>query len=179
MISLGVTVHLLLTVDIVKEYSNTLYPNLDQKSRRVDLKLEQNNGTIGSRLRQARVAKNLSIPDVSARTGISRGNLSTLETDKSKPSSEALIVLSKLYGVTTDWILMGEGVNSQFLLKENSGVSYDSDRFSNVPNKELMGFLNSIAEAWKEADEETRGWIIVQLRRAFPEIASRHMKNGM
>ncbi len=132
--------------------------------------------TIGARLRQARTIKGLSIPDVFEKTSISRGNLSTLETDKSKPSSDALIVLSDLYGVTTDWILKGEGVGPQFSIKEPAEALYDAGGFPGVPNKKLLSFFEAIAQEWEKGDEETRGWIIVQLRKAFPDIAEKLKK---
>jgi transcriptional regulator with XRE-family HTH domain len=138
--------------------------------------LEQKYETIGARLRQARTAKGLSIPDVFEKTSISRGNLSTLETDKSKPSSDALIALSELYGVTADWILKGDGIGPRFSIKEKDGVPYDSDSFPKVSNKELMSFFKSIAQEWETGDGETRGWIIVQMRKAFPDIAEKLKK---
>jgi transcriptional regulator with XRE-family HTH domain len=132
--------------------------------------------TIGTRLRQARIAKGLSIPDVFEKTVISRGNLSTLETDKSKPSADALIVLSDLYGVTTDWILKGNSADSPSSMKDKNGEPYHTADIPTVPNKELANFFESIAREWKDGDGETRGWIIVQLRKAFPDIAEKTKK---
>jgi transcriptional regulator with XRE-family HTH domain len=128
--------------------------------------------TIGARLRQARVAKDLTIPEVSDRTGISRGNLSHLENDKGKPSSDALTNLSALYEVSTDWIL--KGVNYGAIGFQEKKGTYEFKRPAGPEgqsSKELMGFMNSILEAWEQGDAVTRGWIVGQLRKAFPEIA--------
>lgn len=132
--------------------------------------------TIGTRLRRARLAKDLSIPDVSAKTGISRGNLSTLETDKSKPSADALIVLSDLYEVTSDWILKGQNAHFPSSIKEKRGDDYCANTLPLVPSKELLSFFESLSQEWKDGDGETRGWIIVQLRKAFPDIAEKIKK---
>ena len=133
------------------------------------MKLEQSLDTIGSRLRYARNAKNFKVKKVQEQTGISIGNLSTLENDNSKPSSEALLLLSELYGVTTDWILKG---GDPVQIKEEDSL-YQFYGLTDVSNKELVFLVKMLLESWKSGDEETKGWIIVQLRRAFPEIAER------
>lgn len=133
--------------------------------------------TIGSRLRRARATKELTIPEVSDKTGISRGNLSHLENDKGKPSSEALIQLSALYGVTTDWILKGGSFS--YAKFDDTGVREKKGVYqfkappgqTEPPSQELMGFINSIFETWGQGDAVTRGWIVGQLRKAFPEMA--------
>lgn len=130
--------------------------------------MEQIQETIGSRLRKARDAKKLKPKIVCGKTGISKGNLNTLEKDKCKPSSEALIKLSELYGVSTDWILKGD----QSTIKETDGF-YKLNGLPDVPNKELAIFIKMILDTWNTGDEETKGWVIVQLRRAFPEIADK------
>lgn len=121
--------------------------------------------TIGKRLRAARIEKNLTIPRVSERTKISRGNLSLIENDKNKPSSDTLVLLSELYGVSTDWILKGRHPS----LAKEAPDFYSLER----KKKELHKFYKLLLQAWEDGDEETRGWILVQLRRAFPEIAEK------
>ena len=133
------------------------------------MKLEQTMETIGSRLRNARITKNLTFKKVFEATGISIGNLSTLETDKSKPSSEALLDLSELYDVSIDWILKG---GTRVQVKEEDSL-YKFYGLPDVPNKELAILVKMVLESWKNGDDETKGWIIVQLRRAFPEIADK------
>lgn len=46
--------------------------------------------------------------DIQKATGISSGNLSDIENDKSMPSAAALISLSRELEVSIDWILTGE-----------------------------------------------------------------------
>ena len=130
--------------------------------------MELINNTIGTRLKIIRESKNLSIPQVSEKTGISKGNLSTIENNKSKPSADALMKLSKLYGVTTDWILFGEtqGENG------SKGNVFSVE----VPNLELAVYFARIAEIWERGDEETKAWVMVQLRRAFPEVGRKVKK---
>ena len=119
---------------------------------------------LANRLKNARISKGLTILEVSNKTGISTGNLSELENGKHDPSAKALVLLSELYEVSVDWILKGEHVRL-----ENTSC----DQKSNIicPPEELMLFLGLITEAWFNGDHKTHGWIIVQLRRSFPEIA--------
>ncbi len=124
--------------------------------------MEQRNETIGTRLKLARNNKKLTIPQVSEKTGISKGNLSVIENDKTKPSADALALLSDLYGVSVDWILKGD-IKAQ-----------DSEVLDNLTPiytiKEFNFFMREIESVWEEGDQETRGWLVVQLRKAFPEV---------
>jgi transcriptional regulator with XRE-family HTH domain len=117
--------------------------------------------TIAERLKEARTKAGLSLPEVYEKTGISTGNLSELEKGKHDPSAKALVLFSEIYNVSVDWILKGE-------------TAAKFDKPSGSSNIEFKGFLKSIDETWEKADEETRGWIIVQLRRAFPELTDKN-----
>lgn len=64
--------------------------------------------TIGDRIKYARKKKGLTQTDIKEKTGISSGNLSDIENNKSFPSAQALISLKRELGVTIDWILTGE-----------------------------------------------------------------------
>ena len=64
--------------------------------------------TLGERLRNAREDANLRQTDVMSKTGISNKTLSNWETDRSQPDAEQLVLLAKLYGVTTDELLGAE-----------------------------------------------------------------------
>ena len=114
--------------------------------------------TIGQRLRTLRITHNLTIPQVSEKTGLSKGNLSAIETDKNKPSANALILLAELYGVSVDWVLFGEKAENM------NEVSLS------VSNLELAHFFSRINEIWVNGDERKKAWVMVQLERAFPEV---------
>jgi transcriptional regulator with XRE-family HTH domain len=114
--------------------------------------------TIGKRLRAAREKAKLTIPEVSEKSNISVGNLSKLENDINKPSANALIALSNIYNISIDWILKGHcNKNADQLL---------------IPDQEIMTLFNKLTRLWHEEDQALQGWIKIQLRRAFPEIAA-------
>jgi transcriptional regulator with XRE-family HTH domain len=121
--------------------------------------------TIGSRLKLARTMKDLNIPQVSEKTGISKGNLSIIENDKTKPSSDALIALSKLYEVSADWILKGETDKQYKEIPSNIAPLFTG--------KEFKSIIQELEQEWEQGDAETKGWVVVQLRKAFPEIVER------
>lgn len=65
--------------------------------------------TIGERIRYLRqITNKLTQKKLADATGISRGNLSNYETDRFKPSSDAIIAIAAYFGVTTDWLLTGK-----------------------------------------------------------------------
>lgn len=119
--------------------------------------------TIGQRLRALRVAHNLTIPEANQKTGISKGNLSAIETDKNNPSANALIQLAVLYGVTTDWILFGENAKTK-------------DISLTLSSLELVNLFSRINDLWEQGDERIRGWVIIQLENAFPKVAEQIKK---
>lgn len=61
--------------------------------------------TLGTRLRQAREDADLRQTDVMQRTNISNKTLSNWENDRSQPDADQLVMLAKLYNVTTDELL--------------------------------------------------------------------------
>lgn len=65
------------------------------------------NKMIGCRIKKRRKELGLTQVQIKELTGISNGNLSDLENGNRLPSATALIELSKVLNVTTDWILTG------------------------------------------------------------------------
>jgi transcriptional regulator with XRE-family HTH domain len=58
--------------------------------------------TLGHRLATLRAEHDLTLAELSERTGISKSTLSRLETDQRKPTLELLLPLSRTYQVTLD-----------------------------------------------------------------------------
>ncbi|WP_018750680.1 helix-turn-helix domain-containing protein [Paenibacillus sanguinis] len=65
-------------------------------------------GTIGERLKRLREEQHISLNDLAMSTNLSKGNLSSYENNKIKPSADALISLSDFYNISIDWILTGK-----------------------------------------------------------------------
>lgn len=60
--------------------------------------------TLGERLRDARTYQDLTQTEVAKKTGINNKTLSNWENDVSKPSPEDLLMLSKVYDTTLDYL---------------------------------------------------------------------------
>lgn len=68
---------------------------------------EKSLSTIGERIRYLRETRNVTQLELAKKTGISRGNLSSYETGRFSPSSEALVSIAEFFDVSTDWLLTG------------------------------------------------------------------------
>ncbi len=61
--------------------------------------------TVGSRLTEMRIRRDLSQEQVAREAGVHPVTVSKWETDTQCPSGNALVVLAALFGVSTDWLL--------------------------------------------------------------------------
>ncbi|MCL1882704.1 MAG: helix-turn-helix domain-containing protein [Defluviitaleaceae bacterium] len=64
---------------------------------------------IGRRIQALRVKSGLSQESLSDRLGVTRQSVSKWELGQALPDTEKIIQLSRLFGVTTDWLLMDKG----------------------------------------------------------------------
>jgi transcriptional regulator with XRE-family HTH domain len=120
--------------------------------------------TIGDRLSQIRKQLGLSLTSVTGKIKIDKSNLSRIENNKHEPTSGTLAALAKLYGVSADWILFGENATLTGDIKE-------CDNFlKNIDDPEMIFFFMKLRDYWLKGDDAEKGWIKVQLRKAFPHI---------
>ncbi|WP_082084119.1 helix-turn-helix domain-containing protein [Paenibacillus beijingensis] len=68
--------------------------------------------TMGDRLRELRLRKNMSQEDVSKQIGITRSAYSHYEINNRQPVYETLIKLAAFFGVSLDYIIGGEGIKN-------------------------------------------------------------------
>ena len=81
---------------------------------------------LGEKLTQARKAAGLTQADVAAKLNVSRQAVSRWESGQSKPSTERLLALGELYGVSIDQLLNTGNV-------EKPAVETTSDESEAVP----------------------------------------------
>jgi len=117
--------------------------------------------TIGDRLSQTRNQLGLSLTNVALKINIDKSNLSRIENNKHEPTSGTLAALAKMYGVSTDWILFGE----------NATLTGQNTFLKDIDDSEMKFFLEKLKDYWLKGDTAEQGWIKVQLRKAFPQIA--------
>lgn len=67
--------------------------------------------TLGDRVRIARERLNINQEELSNISGISRSNISRIESNKISPKSESIIALMQSLNVSSDWLLTGYETN--------------------------------------------------------------------
>ncbi|MCK5055993.1 MAG: helix-turn-helix transcriptional regulator [Candidatus Aminicenantes bacterium] len=63
----------------------------------------------GQRLKYFRNSRDITISELSAKTGLSKGMISETETGKNKPSPNLMLALLNIYNLDLNWLLTGEG----------------------------------------------------------------------
>ncbi len=63
----------------------------------------------GQRLKLFRNSQNITIGELSEKTGLSKGMISETETGKNKPSPNLMLALLKVYSLNLNWLLTGHG----------------------------------------------------------------------
>ena len=74
---------------------------------------ELNLNKVGGRIAYLRIKHNLTQAQLSEKTGLSKGNISGLESHKYEPSARTIIKIVELFKVTSDWLLFGDETKSK------------------------------------------------------------------
>jgi transcriptional regulator with XRE-family HTH domain len=115
--------------------------------------------TIGTRIRELRIKKEINQTNLAKIAGSSSQMISMIESDKSKPTLELLTELSKIFGVTTDYLLTGsEGITEISAdEKEVIEIMRGNDDFKKAVKqaasfqKKAVSYLGNYAAANKNA----------------------------
>ncbi len=116
--------------------------------------------TIPSRIKWLRESNKLNKVEFAKRLNVNQSTISRIEDGEQKPSADTLVALSQNFGVSSDWILFGNGPPNN-----------DEGFLDAIIDEEMKKILLKIRSNWLEGDDADQGWIKVQLRKAFPEIA--------
>jgi transcriptional regulator with XRE-family HTH domain len=165
-----------------------------------------NDKSIGERVLQFRRHLGLSQKEVSEAINMSRSNISKIEKNLLEPSNAFLATLKEQFAANPDWIITGKGemfispqeyiINGVKLLgpqRFSEGLTsilrdpsfsefYSQIRLDEMVRKnldqdqDLIAYLQHIVNLWRQGDERTRIWLIVQLERAFPEVGEKIRK---
>ncbi len=118
---------------------------------------------MGERLRQVR--GNLTQAAFAESLGFSQSYIADIEVGRTKPGIELLKAVCEKYGVTIDWLILGvESTLKHQASSAPDGVQpYSEGRSFDILIDKLVKFYN-------QADEDTKAWTRVQLKRSFPDI---------
>ncbi|MNQ70043.1 Helix-turn-helix domain protein [compost metagenome] len=115
------------------------------------------------RLREAIQAKGLKIKDAAEICGIPYRSLQNYTLGLREPGAEALRTISSRLGVSSDWLLMGEGTMFRGVSADETGVSAE-----NMQEKAMLELFRSLGEAGKReiqsAAEEKKRLMDVEQR---------------
>ncbi len=84
------------------------------------------NGKLGSRLRELRLGRGLSVRTLAARTGFSPSFISQVEADQASPSIASLEKIAVQLGVTLGQLFSSLESSPRVLVRANERVSYNS-----------------------------------------------------
>lgn len=95
--------------------------------------------TMIERLIECRKAAGLSQTELAEKLGLSRQAISKWETGTVIPAAENLSALAKLYNVSLDWLVNGEG-NARPQTKDEAALAAEKTTQTNKPPKSINGW---------------------------------------
>lgn len=155
-----------------------------------------NESTLGGRLRNYRIANNLNAVQFANLLGISQGSLSDIENNKTKPSATPVDRLIHKTDINIYWLFSGEGerirkkldrrvkyrmphkneVGESFMIREKLEKYTVSAtiNIADIPREQIKQWIDDF---WKDSDEKERIWLMLEIKRQFPEFAEWLKKN--
>jgi len=106
-----------------------------------------------------------------ARVGINKGSFSRMWKEGALPKAEHLIRISLTTGVSTDWLLTGEGPMRKGEVAQGDESPQDlkrrrEDRFVDKFLMELDNYLMSL----EKEEPGYRAWFRIECKKRFPEL---------
>jgi transcriptional regulator with XRE-family HTH domain len=131
--------------------------------------------TVGERIKSLRIRFALSQDQFCKKIGIKTSSLSRIENGNTDPSMSTIIALMQCFKVSADWLLTGEGDSiREANNKGELGINQSSDDLDEqmpvIRDRKLQKCIQFLINLWTEGNANKKGWIIVQLERAFPEF---------
>jgi transcriptional regulator with XRE-family HTH domain len=141
--------------------------------------------TVGKRIRFARIYKDVAPSEITL-TSKKEDYLYSLESDKKQPTERDMEIIAGYLDVNGEWLATGSGKAGLLERDGSAAPRAESGKpmvFYNVeavpaftPDEMLRPYFEKInqlldVESADEQQQHMRGWIIIQLQKAFPEIA--------
>ncbi|AZO94571.1 helix-turn-helix domain-containing protein [Halocella sp. SP3-1] len=146
-----------------------------------------NNDIIISNIKQLRKIYDLTQQDLADKISFGRSTIGQIESGHSNPTSQLLNAISLVFGINKKWLETGQGPmkkNNKEILEQAINLINDLPATEKAflelmenklqdQNKEKATFyrlLHSLLETYQQADRDTQGYIIIQLRKSFSEL---------
>ena len=116
--------------------------------------------SFGERLRQLRISTNLTQEQLAKKIKLSKANISKYEADLVEPNIDTLKILSKIFNVSTDYLLEKTNIKESELPKKlnNSQTTYNREEFEDLTQDEvdtLAVLAKTLKEKRKKKEDET------------------------
>jgi transcriptional regulator with XRE-family HTH domain len=115
---------------------------------------------LGDRLKQVRLAKDLTQQAFAESLDTSASYISDIEAGKTAPGSKFLTTFLRKFNINLNWLLTGEG---EMFLDESKKVVPVED----IPKEKMKTWID---EFWQNASEDEKAWLRIEFQRAFPEF---------
>jgi len=124
--------------------------------------------SLGKTIKRLRLEKEWTQDDLSRRLGVTSKAISFYELDKRKPSSESLIKIAEIFGITLDELVKGD-----VKVQDQKTPRHDNDLARDI--KEILIDIGVVKENTTIAAEEYDEWLRFIRHQA---AAFRDFKNG-
>lgn len=134
-------------------------------------KLSLSDNIIGNNLRKIRQDQRLTLSKLAELLNTSHSYISEIENGKKSLSLNLIMSLSAKCKVNVNWLLTGEG---SMYRQEKERPSNCIVNIADIPREHIKQWIDDF---WKDLDEEKRVWLIVEMKRQFPEFVEWLKKN--
>lgn len=115
--------------------------------------------SFGERLRQLRISANLTQEQLAKKIKLSKANISKYEANLVEPNIDTLKILSKIFNVSTDYLLEKTNIKEVGLPKglKNNQTTYNRDEFKDLTQDEvdtLAVLAKTLKEKRKKKEDE-------------------------
>lgn len=128
--------------------------------------------TIGDRIRWLRNQRGLTLVKFSSRIGITNPSLSAIETGKSNPSKQTIMMICQNFGVSEVWLR--EGVGEPFASKARAVEM--GELFDSLMTDSPESFRSRLVTALLRFDPDGDEWKL--LERIYDSVAAEQKEKG-
>lgn len=115
---------------------------------------------ISDRVRELRIAKNLTQQEFADRLKIKRSTISNYDIGRSEPSESVISLICRTFSVSETWLRTGEGEMFSDTAREEEIAAFMGDTLAAEPEdfrKRFIAMLSSLSiEEWKFIEEKAK-----------------------
>jgi transcriptional regulator with XRE-family HTH domain len=134
-------------------------------------KFSLSDNIIGNNLRKIRQDQGLTLSKLAELLNTSHSYISEIENGKKSLSLNLIMSLSAKCNVNLNWLLTGEGLMYK---QEKERPSNGIVNIADIPREQIKQWIDDF---WNDLDKEKKVWLMVEMKRQFPEFVEWLKKN--